>query len=683
MTANTTNRIQLLTPQLANQIAAGEVIERPASVVKELLENCLDAGAQNIELDVDKGGIQRIKLRDDGSGIHKEDLTLALSRHATSKIRSLDDLERIGSLGFRGEALASISSVARVTLSSCSIGSNSGWEIKSEGQASASEPTPVAHPQGTTIEICDLFFNTPARRKFLRTEQTEFGHLEEVVKRLALSCAGVGITLRHNKRTIHQLHAAHNDHDRQQRVALVCGQTFIDNAIYIDIEAAGLRLWGWLSLPTFSRSQADLQYFYVNGRMVRDKVVSHAVRNAYQDVLYHGRHPAFVLFFTLDPTLVDVNAHPTKHEVRFRESRLVHDFLFRSLQRAIAEIQPHATTTRLPHAETEASVNSATSQKNHTHSVTTPVQHAMPLYATQVECGQESGQQQENRQQQSQESSQHTSSDHENSRYTQSRQVHEPVMPYGSYRKNTHADFSNTDFSSTDFSAESSRTVSNETAAQLTESSKTSTSNAALNVAAADKALIPPLGYALAQLHGVYILAENKQGLILVDMHAAHERIVYEQLKSAHQTDSIKTQVLLIPVSIALSEKEANLAEQNHDLFTQAGFELTRLGLESIVIRQAPALLNHDDIGQLVRDVIADLNEHATSTRIDEKINELFSSLACHGAVRANRRMTIPEMNALLRDMERTERSGQCNHGRPTWSQLTMAELDKLFLRGR
>lgn len=610
------NRIQLLTPQLANQIAAGEVIERPASVAKELIENSLDAGSKNLEIDIDKGGMQRIRIRDDGNGIHKDDLALALSRHATSKIRDANDLERINSLGFRGEALASISSVARLTLSSCLKGESAGWQIKVDDLNTSLTPTPVAHPQGTTLEICDLFFNTPARRKFLRTEQTEFGHLEEVVKRLALSNFEVGISLRHNKRVIHQLRPAIDDQTRQQRIASLCGQAFIENALYVEMEANNLRLWGWISLPTFSRSQADLQYFYVNGRMVRDKLVSHAVKQAYQDVMYHGRHPAFVLFLELDPSAVDVNAHPTKHEVRFRESRMIHDFIFRSLHKAVADIKPATETiaTKLttpvttPIATTPATAAVTTATTTY-QSAPPPKQQIMPL------------------------------------------QVKEQMAAYNALHR-----------PQLDALAEEKPAP---TAPQISEENT------------------PILGFALAQLHGVYILAENTQGLILVDIHAAHERITYERLKAMHQNQKIQTQTLLIPVSVRVNDKEANLIEEYRDLFTQAGFELERLGPETIVVRQIPSLLNNTDVAQLVADVLSDLNEHTHSSRLQEKMNELLSCIACHGSVRANRRMTIPEMNQLLRDMENTERSGQCNHGRPTWTQLSMNELDKLFLRGR
>ncbi len=635
------NRIHLLTTQLANQIAAGEVIERPASVVKELLENCLDAKADLIDIEIDKGGSQRIKISDNGCGIHKDDLMLSLSRHATSKIRLLDDLEHIASLGFRGEALASISSVARVTLTSRTLDETTAWQIQSDGQTISSTPLPAAHPPGTTIEVCDLFFNTPARRKFLRTEQTEYSHIDEVVKRIALSCFNVGFTLQHNKKQILQLRPALDETIKQQRVASICGQNFIDNALYIEMEAADMRLWGWISLPTFSRSQADLQYFYVNGRMVRDKLVNHAIKQGYHDVLFHGRHSAFVLFLELNPSLVDVNAHPTKHEVRFRESRLVHDFIFRHIQKAIAEIKPSAQTavTKIPQQSPNG--KQASYQAPRQHPIPMQVREQMAVYGELINP--------------------HGAS-------ADPRHPHpQPLSPRFAPGEGSKNIDPRDGFSSLPSPA-CGRGVGGEGVADLQEVSAEQ-----------------PLGHAVAQLHGVYILAENIHGLVLVDIHAAHERITYEKLKKAHQTANIATQTLLIPLSIAVSEKEANLAEQNIDLFKQTGFDLERLGPDTIVLRQVPALLANCDLSQLVSDVIADLNEHehANSTRIQEKGDEILSSIACHGSVRANRHMTIPEMNALLREMEQTERSGQCNHGRPTWLQLTMTELDKLFLRGR
>lgn len=591
-------RIQLLTPQLANQIAAGEVIERPASVVKELLENSLDAKADQIEIAIEKGGSQRIRINDNGIGIHKDDLVLALSRHATSKIFNLDDLEKISSLGFRGEALASISSVSRLTLISKTKDASNGWQLYSDGQT---EPklTPAQHSLGTSLEVCDLFYNTPARRKFLRTEQTEFSHIEETVKRLSLSCFTVSFNLTHNKKIIYQLPIANNEKMREQRLAKVCGEQFIENAVYIEMAASDLRLWGWITLPTFSRSQADLQYFYVNGRMIRDKLINHAVRQAYQDVLFNGRHPAFVLFLELDPSLVDVNAHPTKHEVRFRESRLVHDFLFRSIHKAIAEIKPHnqtaATKMTLPIADQPSALPAAQIKSDISYSYKPPVQHPIPL------------------------------------------QIKEQIAIYGALHGKKETEYYQPDF----------------------------------------------FGYALAQLKGVFILAENTQGLIVVDIHAAHERVLYEKLKSTYEAKEFKTQTLLLPITLKVTTNEANLAEQNLELFNQAGFVLEHLGAETIIIRQIPAVLQDSNLEQLVRDVLADLQEHTSTNRIEHTIYELFASMACRNSVHANRSMTVPEMNALLRAMEKTERSGQCNHGRPTWLQLTMNELDKLFLRGK
>lgn len=602
-------RIQLLSTQLANQIAAGEVIERPSSVVKEILENSLDADSTHIEIDIEKGGMQQIQIRDNGHGIHKEDLIMALSRHATSKIQEVNDLERITSLGFRGEALASIGSVTRLHLTSRTQDETSGWQIQSEGKIMHAEPIPVAHPHGTTIDIRDLFFNTPARRKFLRSEQTEYSHLEEVIKRIALSRFSVGFTWRHNKKIIQQLRPALEDVGKKQRIAQICGNSFIENAIYLDIEAAGLRLWGWVTLPTFSRSQADLQYFYVNGRTVRDKVINHAVREAYKDVLYNGRHPAYVLFLEIDPEWVDVNAHPTKHEVRFRESRLVHDFLYRSLQKAIADIKPAVTTTTFA---TETSQTFASNAPTRVDVLYTPSQQNMSLQIQEQTAVYE--------------------------------KLYSPATHKTEYKPVIHVTPTvNKSFENSEY----------------------------------------PLGFALAQLHGVYILAENNQGLIVVDIHAAHERITYEQLKAEFQSESIKTQTLLIPISIALNERDAEIAELNTQLFAKSGFGIERMGPETIIVRQIPMVLQNQNIEQIIIDVLADLNENAHSERIHDKINQLFSSIACHGAVRANRKMTTQEMNALLRAIETTPNSGQCNHGRPTWLQLTMPELDKLFLRGR
>lgn len=626
-------RIQLLTPRLANQIAAGEVVERPASVAKELLENSLDAGARRIDIEVEQGGIKLLRVRDDGAGIEADDLPLALARHATSKIRELEDLERVLSLGFRGEALASISSVARLTLTSRRRGAAQAWQVEAEGRDMLPSVQPAAHPDGTTVEVRDLFFNTPARRKFLRAEKTEFDHLQEVVKRLALTHFEVGFHLRHNGKGVLGLHPAGDQHSQARRVASVCGPAFLEQALPLDIERGGLRLWGWVGMPTFSRSQADLQYFYVNGRTVRDKLVAHAVRQAYRDVLYNGRHPAFVLFLEIDPATVDVNVHPTKHEVRFRDSRMVHDFLYGSLHRALADVRPDdqlavaAATPRSAPAPGGLAAGEFAGQNEMALAEHVPA--ALPASpGWQPPAG------------------------------AQTRSVgggYRPApLPGGQPQAELQGAYR-------EFFAPLA------TAAPLP----------------AEQGDVPPLGYALAQLKGVYILAENAQGLVLVDMHAAHERITYERLKSAMASEGLRGQPLLVPESIALSQREADCAEEHAEWFARLGFELQRLGPETLAIRQTPALLKQAQAGQLVRDVLGDLLEYGTSDRIQAHLNELLATMACHGAVRANRRLSLPEMNALLRDMEHTERSGQCNHGRPTWTQLGMDELDKLFLRGR
>lgn len=619
------NRINLLSPRLANQIAAGEVVERPASVVKELLENSLDAGAKKVEIDVEQGGVKLIRLRDDGSGIVKDDLPLALSRHATSKIRELDDLEAVASLGFRGEALASVSSVSRLTLSSRRSGEDQAWQVQTEGRDMTAQVSPASHPQGTTVEVRDLFFNTPARRKFLKTEKTEFKHLEEVVKRLALSRFDIGFTLRHNGKVIHQLRAGQSELDCERRIAGVCGSAFIDQSLKVDVnaEASGLRLTGWMGLPTFSRSQADQQYFFVNGRIIRDKVVNHAIRQAYQDVLYHGRHPAFVLYLELDPALVDVNVHPTKHEVRFREGRLVHDFIFRTLHRVIADVRPENNETAPGYSAQvlTAQQQPVTADQSHFE------QSRMGLgYQGQVESKPNVG------------------------------AVADQISRYGQLHQQ--APVSN------------GATLPNAT-----------TSVSVMPDESAEEA--PPLGFAVAQLHGIYILAQNDKGMVLVDMHAAHERIVYERMKLSYETEVIRSQPLLVPASMAVSQREADCAEEQSSVFEKLGFKLDRLGDETLVVRQVPVSLAKANVEQLIRDVLSDMLMFGSSSRIEQSINELLGTMACHGAVRANRQLTLPEMNALLRDMEQTERSGQCNHGRPTWTQLTLAELDKLFMRGQ
>jgi DNA mismatch repair protein MutL len=588
-------RIQVLPSHLINQIAAGEVIERPASVVKELLENSLDAGADTIEVDIEQGGLRRMRVRDNGRGIPKEELALALARHATSKIGALEDLERIASLGFRGEALPSIASVSRLRLSSTAAGAASGWSVQGDGSDHSTPPAPAAHLPGTTVDVADLFYNTPARRKFMRSEATEFKHIEQLVRRLALSCFPVALTLQHNQRVVLRLPPAGSREEQAERVARLCGQVFVEQAVYVEHAGAGMALRGWVALPTFSRSQPDLQFFYVNNRMVRDKLVTHAVRQAYADVLYQGRHPAFVLFLDMDPAAVDVNAHPTKFEVRFRDSRLVHDFLSRTLEEALATVRPADAVYATPPV-TSAPAAPAWAPR-------APSQAGLAL------------------------------------------DVREQLAGY----------------------------------AALHPRPESASPEAMEHTAPADY----PLGFALAQLHGIYILAQNARGLVLVDMHAAHERITYEGLKSAYQAQGIRSQPLLVPLGVRVSRREADACESHQEWFAALGFEIDRAGPEQLLVRQVPVLLHGADIDTLVRDVLSDLLEHGASRRLQETMNELLSTMACHGSVRANRRLGIEEMNALLRDLENTERGGQCNHGRPTWVQMELGELDRLFLRGR
>ncbi len=604
-------RIHSLPPELVNQIAAGEVIERPASVVKELVENSLDAGARRIEIDIEQGGARLIRVRDDGDGIVVDDLALAISSHATSKIATFDDLERVGTLGFRGEALPSIASVSRFAMTSRVPGETAAWRIEVDG-GKARAPTPAQHSVGTNVEVRDLFYNLPARRKFLRAERTEFGHIDELVKSIALARTHAEFRLSHNGKVVRLLKAAVEGGDRARRVADVVGEEFLGHSLRVEHAAAGMSLHGWVGLPTASRAQADQQYFHVNGRLVRDRLVAHAVRQAYADVLYHGRHSAFVLFLDVDPALVDVNVHPAKHEVRFREGRLVHDFLYRTLDAALGGARAGAQPLAVSMDATGPATPFATAP-------------AQAVYHRQDGLG---------------------------------LGVREPFDAYAAL-------------------------LGSAPARPLT-AFPASTGVGPFDSAASNQSgEIPPLGFALAQLHGIYVLAENANGLVLVDMHAAHERITYEKLKLAQDGEGIRSQMLLVPMSLALSEREAAVVEEQSERFAELGFDVARSGPQSVAVRRIPVLLDGADVAQLVRDVIADLSVHGQSRRVEESTNELLGTMACHGSVRANRRLSLPEMNALLREMEATERSGQCNHGRPTWVQLAIPELDRLFLRGR
>ncbi|WP_447553239.1 DNA mismatch repair endonuclease MutL [Vreelandella sp. EE22] len=630
------SRIHVLDPRLANQIAAGEVVERPSSVTKELMENAIDAGSQRIEVDVEQGGTRLVRVRDDGIGISEEDLPLALARHATSKIESLEDLEGVSSLGFRGEALASISSVSRLELvSNADDDPRSGWRVVAEGRGMEARVSPAPHPRGTSVSVRDLFFNTPARRKFLRTEKTEFAHIEEAFRRQALSRYDITWVLRHNQKTVHQLPAGDSAVARERRIASLLGKSFIEHARFIEREAGGLRLSGWVGLPTHSRSQADQQYFFVNGRVVRDRLVAHAVRQAYRDVLYNGRHPVFVLYLTLDPDVVDVNVHPTKYEVRFRDGRMVHDFLYSSLHHCLAASKP-----------VEEAVSS--------ESQAPPSQVSVPA----AENSQEPQAPEARWQQQGMALGEGAA------RHPGAERVRRFMQGYQAL----HPDHEES---------------------LLTPQSSPATAPATHQVREvpvmpeADPTSAPPLGFALGQLHGIYILAQNAQGLVLVDMHAAHERIVYERMKHQLAVQGVDTQPLLVPVSLAASRQEVATAESEQEAIAALGLELDVAGPETLLVRRLPALLAGADPEGLIREVLEELASFGQTYQVEARLHALLSTMACHGSVRANRRLTMDEMNALLRDMERTERSDQCNHGRPTWTQMSMKALDKLFLRGQ
>ncbi len=600
--------IRVLPEQLVHQIAAGEVVERPASVIKELVENSLDAGARAIEIEVDEGGAALCRVRDDGGGIPADELVLALARHATSKIGDIDDLESVRTLGFRGEALPSIASVSRMRMISRPATAEMAHVVSAvDGEVTG--PAPHPHPPGTTVEVRDLFFNVPARRKFLRSERTELTQIERLVERLALSRFDVGFRLQAARRVLADFPPARDERGRDARVAAVLGEEFIANALKLDHEGAGLRLSGWFCLPTYARSQPDQQHFYLNGRPLRDKLVASAVRLAYRDVLFHGRHPAYVLYLEMDPRRVDVNAHPQKLEVRFREPGLVHDFLFRTLERALAETRP---------AQTAANAIPAARFAMPSASESGPRTSALDLYAA-LDTGVRDA----------------------------PRAEADAGAPPGSIAPDWLAP------------------------------SPTGTDEAPPLPAGEH-----PLGYAIAQLHGVYILAQAQGGLVLVDMHAAHERTTYERLKAAMTGSRVPAQPLLVPVAVNVSTADADEGDAHRELFESLGIELTRGGPTQVVVRSMPALLRTADAGALVKDMLADLREQGPGGA-SQALERSLGTMACHQAVRANRRLSVPEMNALLREMETTLRSDQCVHGRPTWSFLSMDDLDRLFLRGR
>ncbi|UKE68057.1 DNA mismatch repair endonuclease MutL [Xanthomonas cerealis pv. cerealis] len=620
--------IRQLPEILINQIAAGEVVERPASVVKELVENALDAGARRVDIDLEEGGVRLIRIRDDGGGIPPEELPLAVSRHATSKIASLDDLESVGTLGFRGEALPSIASVSRFTLASRRPGDEHGAALQVDG-GKVGQVQPRAQAPGTTVEVRELFYNVPARRKFLRAERTELGHIEEWLRSLALARPDVELRVSHNGKPSRRYKPG--DLYSDARLGETLGEDFARQALRVDHSGAGLRLHGWIAQPHYSRASADQQYLYVNGRSVRDRSVAHAVKMAYGDVLFHGRQPAYVLFLELEPARVDVNVHPAKHEVRFRDARLIHDFVYRTLQDALAQTRAGST----PNAGDAAQA--------------APLAYAggaQPMSGNASGGGGSGGQ-------------------------GYGAQWRPAQSPLGLRVNEAPA-------------AYAALYAAPAGAADAATGLPLQAQDAAggLPATSADSG-VPPLGYAIAQLHGIYILAENAEGLIVVDMHAAHERIGYERLKNAHDGIGLHAQPLLVPITLAVGERDADTAEREAETLAALGFEITRSGPQSLHVRSIPALLAQAEPEALLRDVLTDLREHGHSRRVASARDELLSTMACHGAVRANRRLTVPEMNALLRDMEATERSGQCNHGRPTWARFTLGEIDRWFLRGR
>lgn len=609
-----TGSIRQLDDKLINQIAAGEVVERPASLLKELIENSVDAGAMHITIHAERGGIKLIRVTDDGHGIRGSELKLALSRHATSKLREFDDLFNVSTLGFRGEALPSIAAVSRLSVTSVHDQSDSAYVVGCHGGGGISEPRPAAQMKGTEVEVSDLFFNTPARRKFLKTEKTELKHLEEVVRRMALSRPEIAMEFLHNGKEILRVPSARTASERAKRISAICGKAFADKSVFIADQTESISIEGWIGLPAFSRSQRDMQYFFVNGRPVRDNLIGHAIRRAYSDVLHQGRHPAFVLFLQIAPRLVDVNVHPAKTEVRFRETRGVHDYIYRTLHRAIADLTPEQSNVELPGPG--ANLGSG--------------QTSEPLRGN---FGAPGG--------------------------YGSRQSQRNIRMLVEEQVNAYRRFSS---------------VGDEVAGEVLN---------AHSEREIDSEQVPPMGFAIAQLKGIYILAENAEGLIMVDMHAAHERIMYESLKSQSLDKDLGSQPLLVPLSLVVSKSENRAAMEHLDLFRQYGFDIDQIGDEQLVVRAVPALLSKSNMEDLVRDVLADLVEFGTSDRIQDAEHEILSSVACHGSVRANRKLTIEEMNALLRQIENVERSGQCNHGRPTWMSVSLNEIDKWFMRGR
>lgn len=601
-----TERIARLDEKVANQIAAGEVVERPASIVKELVENSLDAKASSVDISLEVGGVRKIRVVDNGSGIHKDDLRLAVQRHATSKIREADDLTRVATMGFRGEALASIGAVSKLEMISKTADASSAWRIRVEGSREE-QFSPAPHPVGTSVEVLDLFYNTPARRKFLKQERTEMRHVSNAVRVLSIVHPHCAFLLAHGNRTIEQMDAVTSP---TERVGRVLGEDFLAQSVQVDEEHGGLRISGWVGEPIYTRNSSSQQYFFVNNRYVHDHLVAHAVRQAYRDALFHGRHPVFVLFLSLDPKEVDVNVHPTKSEVRFRNTRRVHDFIFSALHRTLSGVRPEAgRTIELDGPRLDLAVPNAQA----------------------------------------------------------------PLNLNPTPRRSTSSNFRPPE-ESDDISTALPR---------LSESISSNDPHPVPQPQVDPSIEMPPLGFAVAQLHGVFILAQNATGLVLVDMHAAHERIVYERLKQAHSNQGVVSQRLLVPIRMEVGASDAESVGEFGSKLKHLGLVLERSGPTGITVREIPAMLKNSHIDSLVRDVLDEMREHSSATVIRDRENALMASMACHGSFRANRKLTITEMNDLLREMERTDNAGQCNHGRPTYRIYALSELDRMFLRGQ
>ena len=616
--------IKPLPELLINQIAAGEVVERPASALKEILENSIDAKATKISVQLLQGGIKQIRIVDNGVGIGRDDLVPALTRHNTSKISTLEDLQNISSLGFRGEALASISAISVLTLTSQRANQEHAWQVQVNGKM-VTQPQPASLTQGTVVDARDLYSNIPARRKFLKTEATEFAHCEDVFKRIALVQPNIEFSLQHNEKLRHQFHIA----DVHQRVESVLGSDFIQSVSFINEQAADIRLHGVVASPAYSRASRDMQYFFVNKRFVRDKLIAHAVREAYRDVLHLDRHPGFVLFLEINPADIDVNVHPTKAEIRFRDPRALHQFVFHSINKALAA----------PSGTVQADLTGLVAPKT------------IPQYPKHQPAS--------------------------------SGKIAQPIHFYQSLFTIDDSNLLRENVVTNSFRTERQNTVESvaeKSTSYLQEQEETSQS---ITPAMLERQDLPPLGFALGQLHGVYILAQNASGLVIVDMHAAHERIMYEKLKTAMDSHASAVQPLLIPLTFETDRMNVIFVEENTELFNEFGFELAVLSPTTLAVRAVPSILDQSDIVKLTEDLLKEMREFGLSQLLTAKRNELLATMACHGAVRANRNLTIAEMNALLREMETTERADQCNHGRPTWFEMSMTHLDKLFMRGK